>query len=91
MISINDTSGTINAYNNVKGLNRTFNACTDHFLVIHTATKFIQHGIIGHLIDICTVLICICLEMSLKNKVVYERETERDRERQRERVLVASI
>ena len=31
-ISINDTSGTINAYNNVKDLNGIFKACRVHFL-----------------------------------------------------------
>ena len=49
-------SGTINAYNNVKDLRGSLKACRAHFLVIHAATQFIQNGIIGHYINICTYL-----------------------------------
>ena len=58
-------------------MNGGFTAYRVHFLIIHAATKFIQHGIISHFVNIC-----ICLEISLNNKVVY---TERERERERER------
>ena len=69
---MNDTSGTINAYNNVKDLNGSFKACRVHFLVIHAATQCIQYDIIDPFINMCTVLICICLGISLNNKVVQD-------------------
>ena len=49
-------SGTINAYNNVKDLSGSLKACRVHFIVIHAATQFIQHGKIGHYINKCTYL-----------------------------------
>ena len=51
-----------------------------HFLVIHAVTQFIQHGIIGHSINICIVLICIRLGKSLNKIVVYDYQREKERE-----------
>ena len=39
--------GTRNAYHNVKDLSRSF-----HFLIRHTATQSIQHGIICHYMNV---------------------------------------